>query len=249
MWTMRGCPGGASGYPLENHPMRFPITKAIAHLGKLSLIALGVLAAGCASMRIEKKVFHTLTKEEVVGKTFSVYIEDKDQRNSLEFKSHAKTLASLLSAAGMKEIVETPGSPADFVVFLGFNITGQSKTGVGSVPHFNTTGGTSSFNATTTGGGRTYNTYGTVSSYPTLQYAGSSTYSYDYNEYTRDLRVGIYTKLEASKKNPTPSYEGQAFSIGTKRDTTKLIPVLLESLLTDFPGTSGTSETLVRPLK
>lgn len=220
---------------------------AIAHLRTLSLVVLSILATGCASMRIEKKVFHTLTKEEVVGKTFSVYIEDKDQRNSLEFKSHAKTLAALLSAKGMKEVAETKGSPADFVVFFGFSITGESKTGVGSVPHFTTTGGTSSFNATTTGGGRTYNTYGTVSSYPTLQYAGSSTYSYDYNEYTRDLRVGIYTKLEALKKNPTPAYEGQAFSIGTVRDTTKLVPILLDSLLADFPGKSGTSETLERP--
>jgi Domain of unknown function (DUF4136) len=222
--------------------------KAMPYLQTFFLLIACLLTTGCASMRIEKKTFHTLTNDQIVGKTFSVYIEDKDQRNSLEFKSHAKILGSLLSAKGMKEVVETPGAPADFVVFFGFSITGESKTGVGSVPHYNTSGGTSSFNATTTGGGRTYNTYGTVSSYPTLQYAGSSTYSYDYKEYTRDLRVGIYTKDEAAKKNPTPAYEGQAYSVGSLRDTTKLIPVLLETLLSDFPGTSGKSETLARPL-
>ena len=221
---------------------------AATYLKTSAIIALAILLTGCVSMRIDKKVFHTLSNEQIAGKTFSVYVEDKDQRNGLEFKSHAKTLASLLSAKGMREITEKPGSPADFVVFLGFSITGESKTGVGSVPHFNTTGGTSSFNATTTGGGRTYNTSGTVSSYPTLQYAGSSTYSYDYDEYTRDLRIRIYTKAETKKANPTPSYEGQAFSIGSKRDTTKLVPVLLETLLFDFPGKSGESERLERSL-
>lgn len=220
--------------------------KAVTHLKTLALIALAILLTGCVSMQIDKKVFHILSNDQIDGKTFSVYIEDNDQRNSLEFKSHANTLASLISAKGMKEITEKPGAPADFVVFLRFSITGESKTGVGSVPHFNTTGGTSSFNSTTTGGGRTYNTSGTVSSYPTLQYAGSSTYSYDYDEYTRDLRIRIYTKDAARSANPTPSYEGQAFSIGSKRDTTKLVPVLLESLLFDFPGKSGESERLQR---
>jgi len=212
-------------------------------------MALAILLTGCVSMRIDKKVFHTLSNDQIDGKTFSVYIEDKDQRNSLEFKSHASTLASLLSAKGMKEITQKPGAPADFVVFFGFSITGESKTGVRSVPHFNTTGGTTSFNATTTGGGRTYNTSGTVSSYPMLQYAGSTTYSYDYDVYTRDLRIRIYTKDEAKNANPTPSYEGQAFSIGSERDTTKLVPVLLETLLFDFPGKSGESERLQRSLK
>lgn len=221
---------------------------AVTHLKTLALIALAILLTGCVSMRIDKKVFHTLSSEQIAGKSFSVYVEDKEQRDGLEFKSHAKTLATLLSAKGMKEITENPGAPADFVVFLRFSITGESKTGVGSVPHFNTTGGTSSFNATTTGGGRTYNTSGTVSSYPTLQYAGSSTYSYDYDEYTRDLRIRIYTKDEVKNTNPTPSYEGQAFSIGSKRDTTKLVPILLEALLFDFPSKSGESERLRRDI-
>jgi uncharacterized lipoprotein YajG len=81
---------------------------AATYLKTLALIALAILLAGCVSMRIDKKVFHTLSNEQVAGKTFSVYIEDKDQRNGLEFKSHANTLASLLSAKGMKEVTAKP---------------------------------------------------------------------------------------------------------------------------------------------
>jgi hypothetical protein len=212
------------------------------------LLALSITMTGCVSMNIEKKVFHTLTDDAVAGKTFGVFIEDKDQSGSLEFNSHTQKLISLLTAKGMKPITETRELQADYIVFFRFSITGDSKTGIASVPRYNTSGGTSSFNATTSGGGKTYNTYGNVSSYPTLQYAGSSTYSYDYDEYTRDLKIRIYTKAETKNANPTPSYEGQAFSIGSKRDTTKLVPVLLEALLFDFPGKSGESERLKRSL-
>jgi hypothetical protein len=195
-------------------------------------------------MEIDRKVFHNLAPGVLSGKTFQVVIVQEAHRDSIEFKQHASTLASYLTGKGMRR---SEGA-TDFVVTLDFTIRGESKTGVASVPHFRTTGGTSSFNATTYGGGKTYNTTGTVSSYPTLQYAGSSSHSYSYNEYTRELSIGIFEGKDWLKGKKSPVFEAQAYSTGTTRDTTLLVPRLIDSLLFDFPAPSGTSDNQIRAL-
>lgn len=210
-----------------------------------ALICLLVLT-GCGTrpMEIDRKVFHNLTQSSLTGKTFKVLILQEKQRDTIEFKQHAATLASYLTEKGMR----LSEGETDYVVTLDFTINGESKTGVASVPHFRTTGGTSTFNATTYGGGRAYNTSGTVSSYPTLQYAGSSSHSYSYNEYTRELSISVFNGNEWIKGKRAPVFEAQAYSIGTKRDTTLLVPRLIDSLMFDFPAPSGTSDNQIRAL-
>jgi len=195
-------------------------------------------------MEIDRKVFHNLTPINLSGKTFKVVVVQEAQRDTIEFKQHSSTLASYLTGKGMRQSEGT----TDFIVTLDFTIRGESKTGVASVPHFRTSGGTSSFNATTYGGGKTYNTTGTVSSYPTLQYAGSSSRTYSYSEYTRELSIRIFDSKEWLKGGKSPVFEAQAYSAGTKRDTTVLVPRLIDSLLYDFPAPTGTSDNQIRPL-
>lgn len=217
--------------------------KTLLSVGSL-ICLLFLTGCGTRPMEIDRKVFHTLSPGNLPGKTFKVVIVQEKLRDTIEFKQHAATLSSYLTAKGMR-ISE---GETDFVVTLDFTISGESKTGVASVPHFRTTGGTSTFNATTYGGGATYNTSGTVSSYPTLQYAGSSSHSYSYNEYTRELSISMFNGNDWLKGKRSPVFEAQAYSIGTKRDTTLLVPRLIDSLMFDFPAPSGTSDSQIRSL-
>jgi hypothetical protein len=214
------------------------------------LIAL-LFLTGCAvpnrPVQIDRKTYHSLSAENLAGKTFDVLIVDENQRGSIEFSEHADKLASYLTKSGM--IRKTSGKePADYTVFFLFNIAGRERTAARSVPHFNVTGGTSSFNSTTYGKTGTYNTYGTVTSYPTLQYAGSSTHISSYTEYSRIVIIRMYSAEGMSKKNSAPVFETTAHSDGVSRDTTKLVPVLLDGLLFDFPGVSGSSDLQERIL-
>jgi hypothetical protein len=214
------------------------------------LVAL-LFITGCAvpnrPVQIDRKTYHSLSAENLAGKTFEVLIVDESQRGSLEFSEHADKLASYLTKSGM--IRKTAGKePADYTVFFLFSITGRERTAARSVPHFNVTGGTSSFNATTYGKTGTYNTYGTVTSYPTLKYAGSSTHIRSYTEYSRIIIIRMYSAEGMSKKNSAPVFETTAHSDGVSRDTTKLVPVLLDGLLFDFPGVSGNSDLQERIL-
>lgn len=195
---------------------------------------------------IERKTFHSLPFSKITGKSFDILIVDESQRGSLEFKEHSDRLASYLIAKGMTRKTPEKG-PADYTVFFLFSIAGRERTSSRTVPHFNVTGGTSHFNATTFGNRGASNTYGTVTTYPTLQYAGSSTRISSYTEYTRTLIIRMYSAESMSKKDPTPVFETTALSEGTSRDTTVLVPLLMDGLLFDFPGTSGKSDTQQRP--
>ncbi len=205
------------------------------------------IITGCAApdvnlpIEIERKTYHALTPDKITGKSFDIVIADEAHGSSLEFAKHADKLSSYLMAKGM--VRKTAGKgPADYTVFFRFNISGRERTASRTVPHFNVSGGTSNFNATTFGQTGTYNTYGTVTTYPTLKDAGSSTHIRSYTEYTRILIVRMYSAEEILKKTPVPIFETTALSEGTSRDTTKLVPALLDGLLFDFPGVSGSSD-------
>jgi len=216
----------------------------------LAAVAIALLSACGASNLpsvaiIEMKTYLSLSASNISGKSFDIVIVDENQRGSLEFKEHSDRLASYLVAKGMVR-KKTGNVPADYTVFFLFSIAGRERTSSRTIPHFNVTGGTSNFNATTYGNRGTYNTYGTVTTYPTLQYAGSSTRISSYTEYTRTLIIRMYNADGMSKKDGSPVFETTALSEGTSRDTTVLVPLLLDALLFDFPGVSGKSDTQER---
>ncbi len=198
-----------------------------------------IFMMGCSGrpLEIERKVYHTLAPDSLTGKTFDIIILQDDQRDTIEFKQHSETLAGYLVKKGMKRVASSP----DYIVTFDFTISGESKTGVVSTPHFTTTGGTSSFSATTYGGGRPSTTYGTVNSAPTTRYAGSSSNSYDYTEYTRQLNIRMYHGKSWSNGKRDTLFEAQAYSQGSMRNTTKLVPAIIAALMYDFPAISGTS--------
>ena len=207
------------------------------------------LFLGCQSyMEVERKTYHNLQPGFINGKSFNVILSEGMASDSLEFASHSNLLSSILKSKGMCEA--KINSKVDFIVVIDFKIFGENKVRSSSVPHFRTTGGTSNFSATTytygTGGG--YNTTsGTVNSYPTLEYAGSSSAINTYTEYTRVLSIKFYEFDNYHNGDKNPIYETQAFSSGSSRDTSKIVPLLIKSLMSDFPSTSGLSDTVEIP--
>ena len=200
---------------------------------------------GCQYLSVERKTYHNLNSETFIGKSFQIIFLDLAQRDSLEFSSHSNVLASILKSKGMIEA--KPNTKSDYIVAFDFKIYGSTQIGSTSTPHFTTSGGTSNFNATTYGNGGSYNTYGTVSSYPTLKYAGSTTEEYTYTEYTRELTIKIYNLDKYNSGDKKPIYETQAYSCGSSRETSKIVPLLIKSLMSEFPLPSGSADRVSIP--
>jgi len=208
----------------------------------LSLLVI-FFVCGCATrVEVEKKVFHTLDGTNFSGKTFIVGTADPALSNNLEFRNYTDLIAKYLTSKGMKRIPVSEIEKSDFSVFYSFAMTSSQEVGSVSVPHFTTTGGTSNFNATTYSSSGSYNTYGTVSSFPTLQYAGSSTNVYTYTNYIREFKIIIYSTSNFKNGDKTPVYQSTVHSEGSSRDTVRLIPIFINALLLDFPSVSGKSE-------
>jgi hypothetical protein len=212
---------------------------------KIILLLLLCALSGCQHLDVERKTFHRLNSETFTGKSFQIIFLDPAQHDSLEFSSHANVLASILKSKGMIEA--KPNTKADYMVAFDFKISSSTQIGSTSTPHFTTSGGTSNFNATTYGNGGSYNTYGTVSSYPTLKYAGSTTEEYTYTEYTRELTIKIYNLDKYNSADKKPVYETQAYSCGSSRETSKIVPLLIKSLMSEFPLPSGSADRVSMP--
>jgi hypothetical protein len=208
------------------------------------IILASLVISGCANstkISVDRKVYHTLgEKYDVSGKTFSIQFFESEQGRSLEHISHSEKLAEFFSNKGIKVIPigETP----DFVAQILFDITGEEKVRKTSSPVYAPTGGTSSFSSTSFGRSGPVTTYGTVYTAPGMKQVGTSSRVHSYTEYTRVFFLKIYRGKDFNPETSIPIYEGIAISEGSSRDTTKIYPILISSLLHDFPSRSGVQE-------
>ena len=66
-------------------------------------------------------------------------------------------------------------------------------------------------------------------------------------QFRRYLSIAIFDqKLKAEGKNPL-IYQGEVFSEGTSLNTGKITPILIDSLMRDFPGPIGNSQKFTYP--
>lgn len=184
---------------------------------KIILALLSVLVAGCAApqrVSVDRKVFHTITdKVQFRGKTYSIaYLEPK-QADSLEIRNHTQWLGTFLSKLGLRQVE----SEADYVISIRFDIGKENHLG-----------GSSSASSSVGYGG-------VVSS-------SASTNFYTYTEYTRGVTILFNDAHKLRSGNRLPIYEGVALSEGSSNDTTRLFPILVSSLMHDFPSKSGDME-------
>lgn len=195
------------------------------------ILLVAAFLGGCASIRGSATQFHALDS---TPKTF-VIVPDRDQSDSLEFRSYAGLVKTALEARGWKENMT---SDADVAVFFHYNINqgqpitysypilGQVPTGRSTTTGMVTSyGNTSTITATTT----QQATIGTVGT-------GVGTYT----EYERSLRVLMFSLPVYRATNRTERvYEGEIRSSGGSGDLATVMPALVRGLLDDFPGESG----------
>jgi hypothetical protein len=66
-------------------------------------------------------------------------------------------------------------------------------------------------------------------------------------QFRRHLSIAIFDqKLKAEGKNPL-IYQGEVFSEGTSLNTGKITPILIDTLMRDFPGNIGNSQKFTYP--
>lgn len=67
------------------------------------------------------------------------------------------------------------------------------------------------------------------------------------NQFRRFLSIAIFDqKLKSEGKNPL-IYQGEVFSEGTSLNTGKITPILIDTLMRDFPGNIGNSQRFTYP--
>jgi hypothetical protein len=67
------------------------------------------------------------------------------------------------------------------------------------------------------------------------------------HQFRRHLSIAIFDqKLKSQGKNPL-IYQGEVFSEGTSLNTGKIIPIMIDTLMRDFPGKIGNSQRFAYP--
>jgi hypothetical protein len=212
------------------------VARALALL--FCLIAFTGCGTRSSSVSIDRKVFHKLGDSNALkGKTFAIIFLDDQQGRTLEYQTHAESMAMYLKNKGLEQ--ETGQKPADLIVELHFEINGQEKVSSSSRAIYGTVGGTASYNTSSFGAGGTVNTYGTVTTMPRVQQVGTATSIGSYTVYARTFTLRIYAANGFKRGESVPVYEGFALSDGTSRDTPRLFPLLMSALMHDFPSKSG----------
>lgn len=207
----------------------------------LATFALTATLAGCGTPALQGSVsrFHVLA---ISPQTF-VVVPDRDQSDSLEFRSYANLVRQALLARGWRE---GDMATADVSVFLQYSIS-QGRNVTFSYPIF---GQAPTGSSTTTGTVSTYgnmsSVYATTTAQTTTQVVGSGVVSQ--LEYDRALRVLMYSlPTYRSTQKMERVYEGEIRSSGSTGDLPTVMPVLVRGLFEDFPGRSGTTSHVKVP--
>ena len=188
-------------------------------------------------MWVERKIYHTLPSlPEIKRKSFRVELADAGQAKSLELRNHSDFLAKRLSQLGLRQVEE--GKNSDYLVKVYFEIMSQDKLRIVGGQTTATSGGTSSHQSTAISRGGVSIVSGTTINPSSTFQTTAPTLRTD-TEYSRMVSVVILSRDKDGAYQDVPVFEASAFSEGGTRNTPKIFPALLGSLLHDFPGKSG----------
>lgn len=186
---------------------------------------------------VERKIYHTLpSMVELRSKTYRIDFADQGQARSLELRKHADFLSSRLKGLGFKETAA--GQEAELVFTLYFEILSQDMLRISGGNTTVTSGGTSNHQATVINGGGVSLVSGT-STTPTSTYQSKAPTLRTDTEYSRMVSIVVHRRGLNGKTSEVPVFEAAAFSEGGTRNTPKIFPALIGSLIHGFPGKSG----------
>ena len=203
------------------------------HWFRMSIVALVLLLGGCAgtSIRSDVTVFHEWPAE-LREKTF-VFERTREQDNNLEYRSYENLVRGELVRLGFSEA--STAQPARLKVTLSYNIKGRDVRVIeGNVSdpfwyapplYTHRWRGRGYY-------GPYYDPFWPVA--PTTEYVEST-----YQVFSRQLKVGI-AQLPSGKKQ----YDVTVNSEGTNGSMATVMPYLVRSAFSDFPGQSGVPRTI-----
>lgn len=179
--------------------------------------------------------------------TFTVLPWRKELEDSLEYQTYANQAIQSLRSKGFN--VVSAGNQAKYAIFLDYGIdTGRSEVVSYSIPQFGvtgyagsrTTGTISSFGGISNINAQTNNTN------PILGVTGYRQRTQTNHIFRRFINMDI-VELNAGTPKPRKVYEGRLISEGACGNISSVMPELISSLFSRFPGESGRvrSETVL----
>ncbi len=192
--------------------------------------------AACSTVESKVTRFHTLPPKGT-GQTFSVH-SDSGQ-STIEFSQYAQQVSKCLLAYGW---TSASSKSADYTVTLAYQM-GGSRERIGALPVYGQTGGgttfhSGSFSSNGSGGYRS-GTFGGSSFTPaTFGVVGAAPYSQTVHD-----RYMIMTIRDRTGANV---FEGKVNSSGSSAEIAEVLPEMIDSLFTGFPGVSGKTKKISR---
>jgi hypothetical protein len=173
------------------------------------------------------------------GESFSVR-PTNENRSGIEFSTYASRVAGHLQQYGWRQ---SSSGKADYIVTLGYRM-GGSSTRTGSTPTYGQTGGGTTYH---NGSVNSYSNYGSSygsysgTSYTPATYGqvGSTPYSVTVHDRFCNIRI--------KSRNGKSVFEGRANSTGRSSEISVVLPAMIDSIFTDFPGESGKAKRIQKP--
>lgn len=209
------------------------------------------LLQGCAAIMpgIESnvKVFHQMPTAQTADATYSILPWRKEHEGSLEHDAYAQQVATWLRLKNLN--VVSLGAPAKFAVYLDFGIDdGRTESVTYSQPQWGVTGyGSSTTTGTVNRIGNTSYVNATTTVQPTYGVTGFNQVTDSTRVYRRFVSIDIVEVGTQGGPTPKKIYQGQLKSEGSCGNLPAVMPSFLQALLSDFPGTSGTSRKVKLP--
>jgi len=207
----------------------------------LFALVLPLLVAGCATTHVKVTAFHTLPASGG-GKTIAIVPVDKENEDSLEFKSHSGRIAQYLARHDYR-LVSASEKP-DYYAFVAYWID-EGKAYTYTLPVYVQTGGGLTYHSgtfTTASGTKTYSGY----SYSVPAYSVLPSRHTDI-EYTKRLLVDILEGKAYREGKTVKVYEGRVISRDSSEVLSEAVPLMIDAMFGNFPGESGKTRTVTLP--
>jgi Domain of unknown function (DUF4136) len=225
--------------------MRTFLRDASYKLGVLSALAFVSACSTTTQIASDVARFHRLPVP--AGETFRVVPSDETKKGSLEFDTYATQVTSQLVQAGFRPA--DASSVATYDVRLDYMISG-GKEKIASRPGFGPSFNSSLYYGGGFGGYGRHGYRGRYSYYDPFYdpfFAGggfSEPEVYSYTVYTRKLNLDIVKANGGDKL-----FEGRVESTGSDNRLPEVMPYLVQSMFTNFPGNSGVTQRVNIDLK
>ena len=195
-----------------------------------------IALSSCASVQSDVTRFHTLPLQGS-GQTFT--IRAASSSGGIEFGSYSARVASHLQNYGWNQ---ASSGGADYTVMLDYRMGGSSERH-GSVPIMGQTGGGTTYHSGTVNSygsyGSTYGSYSGTSYTPaTFGVVGSAPYSVTVHDRYLNMRI--------SDRAGRSVFEGRVVSTGQSAEIAAVLPQMIDSLFTKFPGESGKTNRVAK---